>query len=70
MEPIHQPCPDLPAYSLNAEQKKTGLEKLQQVRKNLGAKMLADLRSEYPTASKAKQSKIQERARHIEQVWC
>ena len=70
MELIHQPCPDLPAYSLNAEQKKTGLEKLHQVRKNLGEKMLADLRRQYDTASKAKKSQIQEKARHIEQVWC
>lgn len=66
----HKPCPDLPCYSLNKEQKQHGLEMLEKVRKQLGEKQLEALREEYPTASRAKKARLNEKAQRIEQVWC
>ncbi len=67
----HQPCPDMPSYGLNKQQKQRGLEKLRQVRKALGEKQLAELRIQYAaTDSKAEKQKLLDRAHHIEQVWC
>ncbi|WP_153446891.1 hypothetical protein [Vibrio algicola] len=69
MEQIHMPCPDLVAYSLTAEQKKHGLEKLREVRKTLGEKMLADLRSEYPNASRLNKAKLKAKSDRIKRDW-
>ena len=67
----HQPCPALPCYSLNSEQKQHGLELLKRVKQQVGQKRLAQLRDEYNhTDSKAKQAKLAEEANRIKQAWC
>ena len=66
----HKPCPDLPCYSLNSEQKKSGLEKLREVRKALGEKQLAAIRDRYAVADRQEKLRLKEKANRIEQVWC
>ena len=44
--PAHMPCPDLPCYSLNKEQKESGLANIANVRKQLKEKQLKPLREE------------------------
>ncbi|MEZ9233270.1 hypothetical protein AB4259_19540 [Vibrio amylolyticus] len=41
---IHQPCPDLPHYSLNAEQKLEGLSRIARVKEQLKESQLKGLR--------------------------
>ncbi|MEZ8921625.1 hypothetical protein AB4270_05445 [Vibrio cyclitrophicus] len=43
--PLENPCPDLPCWSLNREQKERGLTFLQRTRKELGERQLEPLRS-------------------------
>tara|TARA_Y100000588_G_scaffold122336_1_gene134035 strand:+ start:532 stop:825 length:294 start_codon:yes stop_codon:yes gene_type:complete len=43
--PLENPCPDLPCWSLNREQKERGLTFLQRTRKELGERKLKPLRS-------------------------
>lgn len=68
--PIHQPCPDLPCHSLNAQQKQHGLEMLKKVRAEVGRECLNKLREESKGASRAKQAELNQKAKHISQVWC
>ncbi|WED29026.1 hypothetical protein L3V77_24140 [Vibrio sp. DW001] len=44
--PAHMPCPDLPCYSLNQDQKNRGLENLAKIREQLKNKQLQPLREE------------------------
>ncbi|PMK99880.1 hypothetical protein BCT90_02940 [Vibrio lentus] len=43
--PLENPCPDLPCWSLNREQKERGLSALQRTRRELGERQLEPLRS-------------------------
>ncbi|KZX67033.1 hypothetical protein A3712_16215 [Vibrio sp. HI00D65] len=43
--PLENPCPDLPCWSLNREQKERGLTFLQRTRQELGERKLKPLRS-------------------------
>ncbi|MFS1891804.1 hypothetical protein [Vibrio lentus] len=43
--PLENPCPDLPCWSLNREQKERGLSALQRTRRELGERQLKPLRS-------------------------
>ncbi|MEZ8656819.1 hypothetical protein AB6D60_22935 [Vibrio splendidus] len=43
--PLKNPCPDLPCWSLNREQKERGLSALQHTRRELGERQLKPLRS-------------------------
>ena len=43
--PLENPCPDLPCWSLNREQKERGLSALQRTRRELGERKLKPLRS-------------------------
>ncbi|WP_295894050.1 hypothetical protein [uncultured Vibrio sp.] len=43
---IHRPCPDLPHFELNAEQKSAGLTRLAKVKAQLKESQLKDLRTE------------------------
>ncbi|ERM57989.1 hypothetical protein [Vibrio cyclitrophicus] len=45
LPPLENPCPDLPCWSLNREQKERGLTFLQRTRKELGERQLEPLRS-------------------------
>lgn len=42
--PLENPCPDLPCWSLNREQKERGLTFLERTRKELGERQLQSLR--------------------------
>ncbi|MGF1840972.1 hypothetical protein [Vibrio atlanticus] len=42
--PLENPCPDLPCWSLNREQKERGLTFLERTRKELGERQLQPLR--------------------------
>ena len=44
--PLENPCPDLPCWSLNREQKERGLSALQRTRRELGERQLKPLRSQ------------------------
>ena len=44
--PLENPCPDLPCWSLNQEQKVRGLTFLQRTKKELGERQLQPLRIE------------------------
>lgn len=69
--PIHQPCPDLPCYSLTHDQKARGLEILKQVRANLGNKQAERLRTQaQQEPSRAKRAALLEQAKHFERHWC
>ncbi|MGF1719480.1 hypothetical protein L4D20_05450 [Vibrio kyushuensis] len=48
---IHAPCPDLPHFSLNAQQKSEGLTRLANVKANLKESQLKHLRTERQTLS-------------------
>lgn len=43
---IHAPCPDMPHYSLNKEQKAKGLQNIAKVKQALREKQLAPLRAQ------------------------
>lgn len=43
--PLENPCPDMPCWSLNREQKERGLKLLERTRKELGERQLKPLRS-------------------------
>lgn len=64
--PIHKPCPDLPAYSLSQEQKAKGLAMLKQVKAQVRNGVLSKLRTEYEeTESPTLKTAISRRARSI-----
>ncbi len=42
--PLENPCPDLPCWSLNREQKERGLSALQRTRRELGERQKAKSR--------------------------
>jgi len=70
-DPIHQPCPDLPCYSLTRDQKTKGLAILKQVRETLGNKQVERLRAQaQQTSSRAKRAALLEQAKHLEHHWC
>ncbi|MEZ8325485.1 hypothetical protein AB6D00_18185 [Vibrio cyclitrophicus] len=68
--PIHRPCPDLPAYSLSQEQKAKGLEMLKQVKAQVRDGVLTKLRTQYEeTESPTLKTAISRRARSIKRNW-
>ncbi|MFM2599877.1 hypothetical protein [Vibrio fortis] len=68
--PIHRPCPDLPAYSLSQEQKAKGLEMLKQVKAQVREGVLTKLRTQYEeTESPTLKMAISRRARSIKRNW-
>lgn len=68
--PIHRPCPDLPAYSLSQEQKAKGLEMLKQVKAQVREGVLTKLRTQYEeTESPTLKTAISRRARSIKRNW-
>ncbi|MBO0161553.1 hypothetical protein J0692_04835 [Vibrio alginolyticus] len=68
--PIHRPCPDLPAYSLSQEQKAKGLEMLKQVKAQVRDGVLNKLRTQYEeTESPTLKTAISRRARSIKRNW-
>ena len=68
--PIHRPCPDLPAYSLNREQKARGLEMIKQVKAQVREGVLSKLRAEYEeTENPTLKTAISRRARSIKRNW-
>lgn len=70
INPIHRPCPDLPAYSLNREQKARGLAMLKQVKADVREGVLKKLRIEYEqTESFALKAAISRRAKSIKRNW-
>ncbi|CDT98702.1 conserved hypothetical protein [Vibrio coralliirubri] len=44
--PLENPCPDLPCWSLNREQKQRGLSGLQRAKKSVGERLLKPLREQ------------------------
>ena len=68
--PIHRPCPDLPAYSLSQEQKTKGLAMLKQVKAQVRDGVLTKLRTEYEEAGNPTlKTAISRRARSIKRNW-
>lgn len=68
--PIHRPCPDLPAYSLNQEQKARGLEMIKQVKAQVRESVLSKLRTEYEeTENPTLKTAISRRAKSIKRNW-
>jgi hypothetical protein len=68
--PIHRPCPDLPAYSLSQEQKTKGLAMLKQVKAQVRDGVLSKLRTDYEEAeSPTLKAAISRRARSIKRNW-
>ncbi len=68
--PIHRPCPDLPAYSLSQEQKTKGLAMLKQVKAQVREGVLSKLRTEYEeTENPTLKTAISRRARSIKRNW-
>ena len=68
--PIHRPCPDLPAYSLSQEQKAKGLAMLKQVKAQVRDSVLSKLRTDYEEAENPTlKTAISRRARSIKRNW-
>lgn len=68
--PIHRPCPDLPAYSLSQEQKAKGLAMLKRVKAQVRDGILSKLRTDYEEAeSQTLKTAISRRARSIKRNW-
>jgi|GEM_PF-3535870 len=68
--PIHQPCPDLPAYGLTKEQKARGLEQLKLARSSVATQVMGKLREEFDNAkSGAQRAAINRRLQRLQRNW-